>query len=146
MPEIQRADPRTRRRALAFLLLGVACASLVLWGGRSIWPALQAWVADNPAQAPLRLRLIASSVAAAVVIPALVLAGRFWQLGRRVIRSSRFPPPDMPVVRDTVVWHGLAAHRRGRMLQGVALILTFAVGGFLTVLWRLFALFKGRST
>ena len=144
--QIERADPRARRRAVALVTIGAAGGLLVFWGVQSRLPALQAWIAEDPAQAPLRLRLIASGLAAAVAVPTLLFAAYFWRLGDRVICSNRFPPPGMRVIRDTVVWHGDSARRRGRILQGLALILGFAVGGFVTILWRLVALFKSRST
>jgi hypothetical protein len=52
----------------------------------------------------------------------------------------------MRVIRDTVVWHGESARRRGRLLQGLALVLSFAVGGFVTILWRFVSLLKSCST
>jgi hypothetical protein len=41
---------------------------------------------------------------------------------------------------------GESARRRGRILQGLALILSFIVGGFVAIIWRVVAaLFKSRS-
>lgn len=145
MSEIQYADPRARRRALLFLATGAAVGAVVLSAMTPIWGRLREWVAEDPAQAVIRLRLVATSTGALVAIPTLVLAARWWQLGERVVRSSRFPPPDMPVVRDTVIWHGQAARRRGRLLQGVALLLSIAVSGLLMIVWRVLSLLrKGR--
>ncbi len=127
------------------MAIGAAGGVLVFWGVQSRLPALQAWMAEDPAQAPLRLKLIATGLAAAVAVPTLIFAAYFWRLGDRVVRSNRFPPPGMRVIRDTVVWHGDSARRRGRFLQGLALILGFVVGGVVTILWRLVAMFRSRS-
>ncbi len=144
--QVERADPRARRRAVALVALGAAGGLLVFWVVQSRLPALKAWVAEDPVQVQPRLRLIASGLAAAIAVPTLFFAAHFWRLGGRVIRSNQFPPPGMRVIRDTVVWHGESARRRGRILQGMALILSFIVGGFVTIIWRLVvALFKSRS-
>lgn len=143
--QVERADPRTRRWALAFVALGAAAGLLAFSVVESRLPAIQAWITEDPAQAALRLRLIASGLAAAVAIPTLLFAAYFWRLGGRVVRSNRFPPPGMRVIHDTIVWHGTSARRRGRILQGLALILSFIAGAFLTILWWLVSLFKSRS-
>jgi hypothetical protein len=115
--QVARADPRARRRAVALVALGAAGGLLVFWVVQSRLPALKAWVAEDPVQIQSRLRLIASGLAAAIAVPTLVFAAYFWRLGGRVIRSNQFPPPGMRVIRDTVVWHGESARRRGRILQ-----------------------------
>jgi hypothetical protein len=143
--QIERADRRARRRAGVLVAIGAAAGLLIYWGVRSRLPALHAWIAQDPAQTPIRLKLIATGLAAAVAVPTLLFARHFWRLGNRVVRSNRYPPPGMRVIRDTVVWQGDSARRRGRMLQGVALILLFIVGGVVTILWRLVALFRSRS-
>lgn len=68
-----------------------------------------------------------------------------WRLGARIVRSSRFPPPGMRVIRDTVVLHGQQAWRRGRALQALAVILVLTVVGFSMVLWRLVALLESST-
>src|SRR5262245_36025126 len=77
--QIERADPRARRRAVVLVTIGAVGGSLLFWGVQSRLPALQAWVAEDPAQAPLRLRLIVSGSAAAVAVPTLVFATYFWR-------------------------------------------------------------------
>jgi hypothetical protein len=146
MTQIERADPRTRRWAVALVALGAAGGLLAFLVAESRLPALHAWITEDPAQVQTRLKLIASGLAAAVAVPTLLLAAYYWRLGGRVIRSNRFPPPGMRVIRDTVIWHGESARRRGRILQGLAVILSFVVGGFVTILWRLISLFRSRST
>lgn len=140
--EIERADPRARRLAVALVVIGAAIGSAAFWLVDSRLPILRAWVIEDPGQAQNRVRLIAFGISAAVAIPTLVFAGYFWRLGGRVIRSNRFPPPGMRVVRDTVVWQGDGARRRGRMLQALALALTFIVGGIVALLWRLASVFR----
>ena len=143
--QIERADPRTRRRAMTLLAIGAAFGVLLFVLVESRLPALQKWVIEDPNQAEGRLRVVASGLAAVVAVPTLLFAAYFWRLGGRVIRSSRFPPPGMRVVRDTVVRDGASAKRVGRILQAMALMLTFTVGGLLTIVWRLVSLFRSRS-
>lgn len=58
-----------------------------------------------------------------------------WRLGGRMVKSRRFPPPGVPVIRDTPVLHDLDAERRGRRLQMCAVFLVAATCALTVQLW-----------
>ena len=143
--EIERADPRARRLAVTLLIVGAALGVLLFVFAEWRLPSVQEWVIEDPRQAQGRLRVVATGLTAVFAVPTLLFAAYFWKLGARVIRSNRFPPPGMRVIRDTVVRNGPSARRTGRILQAMALMLTFTVGGLLTIALRLMSLFRSRS-
>jgi len=136
MPEIQRADPRTRKR----VLLGVAAIMAACVGG---YLGLQRWLAGlrdlDPAhiQRALEHALIWASWAATV--PSAVLAACMWLYGMRVCRADRFPAPGSKVVRDTEVLHGRPAQLRGTVLKVLAACLALLSAGTLIAAYRLIA-------
>ena len=75
-------------------------------------------------------------------VQALGTAWFLWRLGRRTIAAGRFPPPGLRLVRDEPVLTGDAATRRGRIAQGLSVIIGLAVVGLALALWRLATLFQ----
>lgn len=140
MPEIQPADPATRRRALV-------AAGVVAVLGWAAFFALQDWLARLAGADPARMReslehaLIWGSWAA--MLPVTVLAGWLWHYGVRVSRSGRFPAPGTKVVRDTPVLHGELARLRGAALRGLAAFLGLLSAGTLIAVHRLIARLHG---
>jgi hypothetical protein len=61
-----------------------------------------------------------------------------WRFGATIVASRRFPPPDKPVVRDTVIVSGRMAVYRGRLIQALALILLLAGLTLPAVVWYIF--------
>ena len=143
MEEIQRADPRARRRAL----LTVACATVagltLIALAERYRPVLEDWVTRDPDQFRARLTLGFATLAVALSGPLLGGAAYCWRLGRRIVRAETFPPPGLAVVRDTVVMHGRAARRRGRLIQLIAAALALVACAIPAMLWRLASLLTG---
>ncbi len=141
MEEVQRADPRARRRAL----LTVACATVagltLIALAERYRPVLEDWVTRDPDQ--FRARLGFATLAVALSGPLLGGAAYYWRLGRRIVRAETFPPPGLAVVRDTVVMHGRAARRRGRLIQLIAAALALVACAIPAMLWRLASLLTG---
>ena len=139
-PEIQRADPATRRRAL------VAIAAITALGWAAYF-ALQDWLAGLAGADPPHMRealeraLLWGSWGA--MLPVTVLAGWLWQYGARVGRAGRFPAPDAKVVRDTPVLHGDPARLRGMALKVLAAFLGLLSVGTLIAVHRLIARLHG---
>lgn len=71
-----------------------------------------------------------------------------------LIAESRLPAlhawitedPAQVQTRLKLIASGLAAAVAVPTLQGMAVILSFVVDGFVTILWRLISLFRSRST
>ena len=140
MPEIQPADPATRRR----VLLAAAVIAVLGWAA---FFALQDWLARLAGAEPARMResleqaLVWGSWAA--MLPVTVLAGWLWLYGVRVGRSGRFPAPGAKVVRDTPVLHGEPARLRGAALKVLAAFLGLLSAGTLIAVHRLIARLHG---
>jgi hypothetical protein len=121
--QTQRADPGARRTALLVVIAAGALGALLLWIAERRRPALEAWLAEDPAT---RVWLLLAVLVVATSGPVLVLAGYLWRLGARARRAGRFPPPDAALLRDTAVLGGTDAQRVARAMQVVAALLALA--------------------
>jgi len=140
MPEVQAADPGTRRHALI-------AAGVIAVAGWAAFFAMQEWLARLQGADPAQLResleraLVLGSWAA--MLPVAVLAGWLWVYGVRVGCAGRFPAPGAKVVRDTPVLTGDAARLRGTALKVLAAFLGLLSAGTLIVVYRLIARLHG---
>jgi hypothetical protein len=140
VPEIQRADPATRRRALL-------AAAAVAAAGWAAFIVLQGWIAGLDGADPVETRhaledaMLWGSWAACV--PVTLLAVWMWLHGGRVVRAGRYPAPGSKVIRDTVVAHGDAARLRGTALRVLAVFLALLSAGTLIAAYRLVARLEG---
>jgi hypothetical protein len=131
--ETQRADPGLRRTAaLVFLaLVLVGAAGLV---------ALQIWLSGlaQPAAVSSQGQLLAAfaGLVGTACVSLLALAVYLWRTAGRVLAAGQFPPPGMRVVRDTPVLRGTKALRRGRIIQGVSVVLVLCCFAFAATAWR----------
>jgi len=118
-PEIQRADPEARLRALRWFVpvavIGLLLATALTYMGSS-------------GDLDIALNAVYLMLGLLIVIAALMMwpLYRLWSIGRDARASRRFPPAGLAVIRDTRVRHGDAAVMRGRMLQ----VLSVAMGLF----------------
>jgi len=122
--KIQPADPAARRRALTWLAV-FTCLGLVALLVTERWLAGVISLADT--------RAAMDSLAAALWYTALLGsagASAFsvyaWRLAARVQAALRFPPPGLPVVRDTAILVGQAAVRRAYVLRVIGVLLVVA--------------------
>jgi hypothetical protein len=130
-PEILRADPRARRRALAIVVVGGVLGLLAIeW--------LLPWARGRVEQAVYEGGLPQSAVCKSVLAFLMLVAasvGAFgvyvFRFGGRVVREERFPPAGVKVVRNTRVVHGRAARILGRAqaING-ALLVALAIALF----------------
>ena len=140
MPEIQRADPATRRLAL------VAAAAVAVAGWAAFF-VLQNWLAGLHSADPVATRhaledaMLWGSWAACV--PVALLATWLWLHGGRIARAGRYPAPGSKVIRDTPVLHGNAARLRGTVLRVLAVVLGLLSAGTMFSVYRLVARLEG---
>ena len=132
--DIERGDARLRKAATLVLLLTLAAGAGAIVGMQHWLDSLRVRPAPEARQA-LATALVRSTGAIGVVI--LAVAAYAWRLGARVRDASRFPPPGMRVLRDTVVLHGSAAGLRGQLLQGLAVALVLGGVGLFVAALRL---------
>jgi hypothetical protein len=140
MPEVQRADPALRRRAL---LAAVAIAT----AGWAAFFVLQDWLAGLRYGDPVALRHSLESAMLwgswVATLPVIALALWLWRYGGRVQAAARYPPPGARVIRDTVVVHGDAARLRATAMRVLAVFLGLLSAGTLIAVHRLVARLEG---
>lgn len=136
MSEIQKADRRAVRTAVAVVVCGALVGLALLTFSRRNGEAFGFWL---PADLSGRLTLVLGIQMALFTVPLLAMAGYVWHLGGRIVRAQRYPPPGMRLVRNTPIVVGDAAVRRGRVAQALAASLGVAAVLLAFVLWRLLA-------
>ena len=139
-PEIQRADPRLRARAIVGVLL--VCAVIVI-----AYAVLARWIDQLPdlprAQARATLARILGWSTGVVCVMVALLGGYAWQLGGKIRRAGRFPLPGTGVIRDTVILTGRRAQTRGRAVRFVGAALVVLSLALAIAAWRLVTLLGG---
>ena len=132
MPEIQSADPASRRKLLVwlslFLLVMLLSQNVIQWFTR--------WLAEDPERVREYFVYIVGAIALAFS-PLFAFGYYAWQMGMAVIRAKRFPPPGMKVIKDTPVVKGRKAIYRGRALQVCGVILWGTAIAFPIAFWRI---------
>lgn len=133
--DIQRADPRLRRKSVVVLVLAALAAIACV-------VAFHRWMTHQAESLPTGLLIAQLRRWIGIALTAsglclLLLAGYSARLARRVIESRRWPLADARVWRDTPIRRDAAALRLGRWLNLVALVLVAlaVVAGVLG--WRL---------
>lgn len=137
MAEIQYADPRTRRIALLYVVVGAALGFGALLIFERYRQSLLSWMVETPPETQVGIICLAFL---ALCLPLLLFAVWMWTYGVRVLRENRHPPKEAKLVRDTPVTHGAAARRYGRLYQSLAALFMLAavfLVGFAWKLWRL---------
>lgn len=136
MPEIHRADPAARRRAIVTVLV---IAGLGVCG----YFALEAWldgtVEGDPAQARESLLSVLVWGTWIVALAIAAFGARLWLVGGRVRRGQRFPLPGAKLLRDTPVRTGRGARVRGTLLRAICVVLFALAAGLVLAVRRLVA-------
>ena len=130
--EIQKADPEKRRNLI------LACVIACVAGGVLIvvYDMLLSWAARDAGVEVQRVNVVIGSLLL-LAIPVIAISRTIWMAGRDVVRTQRYPPPGMKVIRDTVVVTGAKARGYGSLMQVMSIlfvVLSFAVP---MVLWVL---------
>lgn len=110
---------------LALVVLAIGGAAGLFWGQ----PALTQYLsAASPRQALRLLRWLLTGL----FVPCLIFAFYLALLARRTLRSGRFPPPGMAVIKDSKVQRGADAVTMARVLvvTGAVLTVVGVIGGF----------------
>ncbi len=142
-PQVVRADPAMRRKAVLIVIAGTVAAIVAIGYGL---PWLERWVTDAIVAGNIAARrAVCLGAGAAVIGLALVVAVsgvNMVRIGRRVTGAGRFPPPGLRVLRDTRVVAGRQAVIIGRLQATLGLVILgcaaalLGIGGYVVVwLW-----------
>jgi len=132
MAEIQKADLPTRRRLITVFIVLVLGGLSVIFAFEQNKTALFNWVLTGPTQTALRVKIMLWLICAFLEIPLLGIAIFTWKMADRILVAERFPPPGIPVIRDTVVQEGQPARHRGRLYRVFAIV--FVLLAFITLI------------
>jgi len=117
---------------LALLLLGLVSAAGLL-ALRASLQGLMAVADTDPDAALSQLRTVLHVFTAATAVASVFLAAWFTSLAGKTLRSGRYPPPGVRVLRDTGLRTGAAARRMaiGLILAALVVLATNLVTGYL---------------
>lgn len=136
MTEVQHADPRTRRNALLYVVVGAVLGSGALLIFERNRQSLLSWLLESSPETQAGIICLAIL---ALGLPLALIAAWMWTYGVRILRADRHPLKEARLVRDTPVTHGAAARRYGRLYQSFAALFLLAalfLVGFAWMFWR----------
>jgi hypothetical protein len=138
VPEVQPADPVARRRAITLVVFATLAGAVLIGLIPDLPRRIAVWLVDDAAAgpAPNAGRLI-GAVGLFVTLPIVGVAVLMWRMGRRTVVALRFPPPGARMPQDTPILTGEAAGRRGRLLQGLAVILAGMAAVMTVLIWMM---------
>jgi hypothetical protein len=134
--EIQPADPTTRRKAvvlgLAVLIFGILT---YLTTQRFIGEVLELSKTDLD-ESVRQLSLAVIVVAAGTSILLVSIAAWVIRTSVLTLRAERFPPPNMPVIRNTTIVTGREARMRATVGFVLSVVLVAAAIGNIGLIWQ----------
>lgn len=131
---VHKADPPSRRAAIAILISGALVGASLLAAADRFRPRFERWVEEDPRP---RATMVIAIAAIATIGPILGVATYLLRLARRVDRSGRYPPPGVRLLHDVEVQTGSEALRRARQIRLFALLLALAAMLLALLLWSL---------
>lgn len=143
MPDIQKADLKTRRHAIAIVAAAALIGGVVVYLLEKNRPQLAAWFEERVEFWLAHPEVIAFGCFV-LMLPVIGIAIYLWRFGAAVVAAKRFPPPGIAVVRDTVILVGAKATYRGRMMQILAVLLLVLSVSFPVLFWYMFWSLGGR--
>jgi hypothetical protein len=109
--DIVRADKEFRKRFTAFLILIIIVFSVTILSVKGYLDQMGELRRDNPGLAGKKVILLLKWWMGLGSLPILGLAVYQIILARRILKSGRFPPPGMKMIRDTKIETGAKAKK-----------------------------------
>ena len=103
---------------------------------------LSNWALAETTQTASRVKIMRWLICAFMEIPLLGAALFTWKMAERVLVAERFPPPGMPVIRDTTVKEGQRARHRGRLCRVFAIVFILLAVITMALFWRFTLVFN----
>jgi len=142
MSEIQKADPKARKRAVWTVIAALFIGVPVIYLLDANQHTFQQWLINHPADITQKINWLVITVFLAVTLPTWAFALFIWHSGGKVVKAARFPLVESRLVKDTPVITGAAARRRGKIMQVVAAVLVLTAGALPVLLMQLVRAFQ----
>jgi len=113
---IQKADPKERRKAIVSVIIGAIAGTSLFFLLELALGNVSLWIQKNALFLVVH-HYVGFLAMLVLVSPILWITIYLILFTKKIIISQRFPPPNMPVIRDVRVLEGKSAVRRGRLLQ-----------------------------
>ena len=139
-PETQPADRGVRRLAIVITVIGTVVGLLVIMFVQSRLTRLDPSRMNDPRELAHSLRPLVWILTIGFAVPVIGVAAYLWRFATRIVADDRFPPIGARLTQDVTVLHGRDARHRALLFKVVAVVLSLAAVGFVTILWRLAAL------
>ncbi|MFP4031305.1 MAG: hypothetical protein ACLFRG_02050 [Desulfococcaceae bacterium] len=131
--QVLSADPRYRRNLLWLALVLVLVGAAIIFWFQGIIDQIVVLAETDPAAAVQRTHWVFTTLMGCFGFGLLALGICLFQLGIRILRSGRMPPPGTRAIRDVPIRTGAQAVRRGRLLLALAVV--FALAGTIVPFW-----------
>ncbi|NUQ60936.1 MAG: hypothetical protein HUU20_00500 [Pirellulales bacterium] len=136
-PEVVRADPRLRRRAVLLVCLLALSGLAILWLLQARLGAIRELAETDLDRAISRAVGLIRVIASIAALSFLGMAVWFGRLSWQIQSTGQYPPPGTKVIRDTLVRTGHRARRLGNLAMASAMFFV-AIG---TVgMWYMYSL------
>ncbi len=136
MSEIQRADPNARQKTIKYILVMIVVFAPTIYWLNDNMKFIEKWVAE-PDETVKRIKIILSILITIGATLLLVASIYIFRIANAVLGSGRYPPPNIKVIRDTRIRHGVTARRIGRLMQGFGMITLVFLVGIVMLGWTL---------
>jgi len=136
MSEIQRADRNARQKTIKCILVMMVVFAPTIYWLNSNMEFIEEWIAE-PDETVKRIKFIFSILIAIGATLLLVASIYIFRLANAVLRSGRYPPPNIKVIRDTRIRHDVTARRIGRLMQGFGMITLVFLVAIIMLGWTL---------
>lgn len=135
--EIQRADPKARRKAILSVIGGALFGTGLYFLLEYMVGNINQWIETN-ALFMVEHHYVAFLLMLLLISPILWLSIYLIRFAGQIVKAERFPPPNTPVIRDVRVLEGRQAIRRGRLVQMLCWIILLTAAAIPPLVWYIF--------
>ena len=137
MGHIQKADPAARRKAVKFILIGLAVGTILFLLFDGLIGNVNVWIEGN-SELLVEHHYLAFLLMLIPVAPVIGLSIYLLRYAGRIVQTERFPPPNTTVIRDVRIIVGKAAVWRGRIAQALCWVILLAAAAIPLLIWYIF--------
>lgn len=125
-PEIMPSDPRLRRIAAISVVILIAAGFVFMhYALPQYLDYLRALARRDPDALALEYRRAFLTMFSVIGVLSIAIGVYLLHIGRAVLQSGRFPPPQVKVIVDTKIIRGAWARRFGWLMSVSAVLLMF---------------------